>query len=161
MRRVGFTPLETIRRHKKAKMSLTGFTLIEIMIVVVIVVILITIAIPGILRSRVVANEAAALANLRTLNDACQVYHMNAQRYPDLLLDLSTVNPAYIDNVLGSGQKQGYQFDYALVDADHFTVNANPMHTGLLRGRYFYMDESGTIRANANEPAGPEDEIIR
>ena len=138
-----------------------AFTLIEIMIVVVIVIALVTMAVPGILRSRVVANEAAALANLRTLNDACQVYHMNAQRYPDLLLDLSTANPSYIDNVLGSGQKQGYQFVYALVDPDHFTVNANPIHTGLLRGRYFYMDESGTIRSNNSAPAGPEDEIIR
>ena len=144
-------------------MKRTGFTLMEIMIVVAIVIILITIAVPGILRSRVVANEAAALANLRTLNDACQTYHMNEQHYPDDLLVLSTAaNPPYIDNVLGSGKKQGYQFDYALgVDPDHFTVNANPTHTGLLRGRYFYMNESGTIRVNANEPAGPEDEIIR
>jgi len=142
-------------------MGRAGFTLIEIMITVAIVVILITIAIPGILRSRVTANEAAALASLRTLNDACQIYHMNEQRYPGLLSDLSSANPAYIDNVLGSGQKQGYQFDYAQVDPDHFTVNANPIHTGLLKGRYFYMDEGGTIRANANEPAGPEDEIIR
>ena len=142
-------------------MSRTGFTLIEIMIVVVIVIVLVTIAVPGILRSRVVANEAAALANLRTLNDACQSYHMNEESYPGALLDLSTANPAYIDNVLGSGQKQGYQFVYVRVDPDHFTVNANPMHTGLLRGRYFYMDESGTIRSNNSAPAGPDDEIIR
>ncbi len=143
-------------------MRRVGFTLIEIMIVVAIVIVLITVAVPGILRSRVVANEAAALANLRTLNDACQTYHMNEQRYPGLLSDLSIANPPYIDSVLGSGTRQGYQFIYELgADPDHFTVNANPTHTGLLRGRYFYMNESGTIRANANEPAGPEDEIIR
>lgn len=133
----------------------------EIMIVVVIVIVLTAIAIPGILRSRVTANEGVALANLRTLNDACQTYHMNEQRYPDSLLDLSSANPPYIDNVLGSGQKQGYQFVYTLVNPDHFTVNANPMHTGLLKGRYFYMDESGTIRSNNSAPAGPDDEIIR
>jgi type II secretory pathway pseudopilin PulG len=142
-------------------MSLTGFTLIEIMIVVVIVIVLTSIAIPGILRSRVTANEAAALTSLRTLNDACQIYHMNEQRYPDTLLDLSSANPAYIDNGLGSGQKQGYQFDYARVNPDHFTVNANPIHTGLLKGRYFYMDEDRTIRSNNSAPAGPDDEIIR
>jgi type II secretory pathway pseudopilin PulG len=141
-------------------MRRVGFTLIEIMIVVAIVIVLITIAVPGILRSRVAANEAAALANLRTLNDACQTYHMNEQRYPATLLDLSSAKPSYIDNVLGSGQKQGYQFVYVLVDPDHFTVNANPTHTGLLKGRYFYMDESGIIRANANEPAGPQDDIV-
>ncbi len=142
-------------------MRRAGFTLIEIMIVVAIVIVLTSIAIPGILRSRVTANEGATLANLRTLNDACQIYHMNEQRYPGALLDLSSANPAYIDNVLGSGQKQGYQFVYALVDPDHFTVNANPLHTGLLKGRYFYMDESGTIRSNNTTQAGPDDEIIR
>lgn len=133
----------------------------EIMIVMAIVIVLTVIAVPGILRSRVTANEGVALANLRTLSDACQTYHMNAQHYPDSLLVLSNANPPYIDNVLGSGQKQGYQFDYALVDPDHFTVNANPIHTGLLKGRYFYTDESGTIRSNNSAPAGPDDEIIR
>lgn len=42
-----------------------------------------------------------------------------------------------------------------------FTLHANPIHTGLLKGRYFYMDEMGIIRAKNDGPAGAEDEIVR
>lgn len=138
-----------------------GFTLIEIMIVVAVVIILTTVAVPSILRSRVAANEGAALANLKVLHDACQFYHMNEETYPGDLLSLSTANPSYIDSVLGSGQKQGYSFNYTLVNVDRFTVRANPIHTGLLQGRFFYMDESGVVRARIRRQAGPNDEIIR
>jgi prepilin-type N-terminal cleavage/methylation domain-containing protein len=137
-----------------------AFTLIEIMVVVAIVVILITIAVPNILRSRVVANEGAAIANLKTLASACQSYHIDNQKYPANLLDFSTATPPYIDNVLGSGLKQGYQFNYNSADPDHFTVNANSANTGLLKGRYFYIDESAAIRVRNDAPAGPTDEII-
>ena len=140
--------------------SRRAFTLVEIMVVVAIVMILIGIAVPNILRSRVTANEGAALANLKALNGACQSYHIDQQGYPESLSALSTATPSYIDNVLGSGQKQGYQFIYELIDSDHFIVHANPIHTGLLKGRYFYLDESGTIRVNKDSAAGPDDEII-
>jgi len=137
-----------------------AFTLMEIMVVVAIVIILVGIAIPNILRSRVAANEAAAMANLKAVGNSCQAYHIDQQSYPNSLLDLSTSNPPYIDNVLGSGEKQGYEFIYESTDADHFTIHANPIHTGLLKGRYFYLDESGTIRFKIDEPASINDEIV-
>ncbi len=137
-----------------------AFTLVEIMVVILIVSILVALAIPNILRSRVAANEGAAIANLRTLSTACQAYHIDQQVYPVSLETLSTANPPYIDNVLGAGSKQGYNFIYESSDGDHFTINANPAHAGLLKGRYFYLDESGSIRTRSDQPAGPEDEII-
>lgn len=137
-----------------------GFTLIEIMIVVAIVIVLVSMAVPNILRSRVVANEGAALANLKTLSSACQYYHIDNGSYPASLSVLAEANPPYIDNVLGAGTKQGYVFEYSRIDGDHFAVNADPLHTGLLKGRYFYLDESGTIRQNADSQAGPDDEIV-
>lgn len=139
-----------------------SFTLVEIMIVIAIVIVLVTIAVPGFLRSRVIANETAALTNCRAINNACQLYHLNQETYPPGLSSLiePISNPPYIDNTLASGRKQGYEFIYNLVDADHFTLNANPTTTGLLRGRYFYMDESGIIRAKSGGPAGPDDEIV-
>lgn len=146
--------------RERTKSMKRGFTLIEIMIVVAIVLIIITVAVPNILRSRVVANEGAAIANLKTLSTACQAYHIDNQSYPSLLSDLSGASPAYIDNVLGQGTKQGYQFIYELADADHFSIYADPLHTGLLKGRYFYLDESGAIRRNEDERAGPDDQII-
>lgn len=137
-----------------------AFTLVEIMIVVGIVIILITLAVPNILRSRVIANEGATLANLKAINNACQLYHINQEKYPDSLDVLANANPPYLDSTLASGKKQSYEFIYTLVSDDHFTVNANPTYTGLLKGRYFYMDETGIIRANSTGPAGPNDEII-
>lgn len=144
------------------KKSAKGFTLVEIMIVVAIVMTILTIAMPNFLRSRVIANETAALANCRSVNNACQLYHINQETYPNSFSDLiePASNPPYIDSTLASGRKQGYEFVYNLVDSGHFTLNANPLSAGLLKGRYFYMDESGVIRGKIDGPAGPTDEII-
>jgi prepilin-type N-terminal cleavage/methylation domain-containing protein len=137
-----------------------AFTLVEIMVVILILTVLIAISVPNILRSRVVANEGVAMANLKTLGTACQAYHIDQQAYPDSLQILATTKPVYIDNVFGSGKKQGYEFIYESSDPDHFSVHANPIHTGLLKGRYFYTDEGGTIRSRSDGPAGPDDQII-
>lgn len=159
-----FTPLEAGQRRWPTaacgSLPLTGFTLVEIMVVLLILSVLIAIAVPSILRSRVAANEGAAIATLKTLSTACQAYHIDQQVYPSGLQVLSTANPPYIDNALGSGKRQGYEFVYESADSDHFTVHANPTHTGLLKGRFFYLDESGGIRAHSDAPAGPDDEVI-
>jgi len=138
-----------------------GFTLVEIMIVVSLVVILVSLAAPGLLRSRVIANEGAAIGNLKAVNNACQLYHMDNNQYPDSLASLSVSTPPYLDSVLASGEKQSYSFAYNFVSNDSFTVNASPLSTGLLRGRYFYLDESGIIRAKSGSPAGPDDETVK
>jgi len=31
---------------------------------------------------------------------------------------------------------------------------------GLLKSRYFYLDETGIVRANSTEPAGPNDQVV-
>lgn len=140
-----------------------AFTLVEIMIVLAIAMVLIMLATPNILRSRVVANEGAAVANMRAINNGCQLYHINKETYPASLSDMvePESNPPYIDSNLARGRKQSYEFIYTLVDAGHFTLNANPTTTGLLKGRYFYMDESGIIRFKVGNPAGPDDEILK
>lgn len=137
-----------------------GFTLVEIMIVLSIVAILLTLAIPNLLRSRIVVNETAALANLKTISDASQLYYINQGNYPEGLLSLAESNIPYIDDTLASGEKQGYEFIYNLIDTQHFTINANPLPQALFKGRYFYTDETGIIRAKKDGPAGPEDEIV-
>ncbi len=51
-----------------------GFTLIELLIVVTIIAIVAAIAIPGLLRARMSANEAAAIGSMRTIVSAQQTY---------------------------------------------------------------------------------------
>ncbi|MFA5430327.1 MAG: type II secretion system protein [Candidatus Omnitrophota bacterium] len=139
-----------------------GFTLMEIMVVTSIVIILISFAVPNILRSRVIGMETSALGNLRALNNACQLYLLNMKNYPESLADMSQpkVDPPYIDPELVSGTKQGYSFVYRLAASDHFTVNANPTGFGLLQGRFFFMDESGLVRARKGGSAGADDPVL-
>lgn len=138
-----------------------GLTLVEMMLVIVIMIILITFVGPGILRSRIVANESSALANIKIISNACQLYHINAGTYPGDLATLSNTTPSYLDAQLGSGTKQRYQFIYTFVDEDNFTLRANPISSGLLQGRFFYTDQDGIIRAKTASEAGADDEIIR
>ena len=142
-----------------------GFTLIEIIIVVAIVMTLATLAISSVLRARHNANEMAAVASCRTLVTACQNFyaasypHIYPSELSDMVLPVS--DPPYIDSVLATGTKQGYNFTYELVDSESFTVNAAPVSSGKTGSRYFFSDESGTIRANATGPAGPDDAIVQ
>jgi prepilin-type N-terminal cleavage/methylation domain-containing protein len=96
-----------------------GFSLIELLVVVAIILTIAVIAIPSLLRSRIAANEAAAVASIRTLTTAEHAY---AETFPDLgytcnVGDLgppasgqpiSSTAGGIIDSVLASGVKQGY-----------------------------------------------------
>lgn len=53
---------------------LRGFTLVEIMIVAAIIALLAAISIPSILRSRITANEGAAIGNMQGLSTAVQTF---------------------------------------------------------------------------------------
>ena len=58
--------MKKAKKHTK-KHSKKGFSLIELLIVVAIILIIAAIAIPNLLRSRIAANEASAVATNRTL----------------------------------------------------------------------------------------------
>ena len=133
-------------RHK------AGFTLVEIMIVVAIIVLLAAIAIPGILRSRLSANEAGAVASLKTISWAATTYRAQNPSYPVNLSDLAISVPAYVDSVLGSGVKQGYQFNLS-GSTNTFNVTAAPVTQNITGVRTFYVDAGGVIRASANGTA--------
>lgn len=140
-----------------------GFTLVEIMIVISIIAVLVVIAVPNYLKSRITANETAAVANCLHVSNACQLYHINTETYPETLGDLigPKSNPPYVDSAVASGKKQGYEFVYNLENPGHFTLNANPVSIGIFKGRYFYIDEAATVHVKEGAPAGQDDPIFR
>lgn len=133
-----------------------GFTLVEIMVIITIIATLAAIAIPSFLRARIHANETAAIASLRTISTACVGFRsiQSPLSYPGNLSDLSTAVPPYIDPILGTGTKQGYNFDYNLVDANQYTCTASPITQNVTGIRTFFLDESGVIKVDnaAGEP---------
>ena len=144
-----------MRTHAK------GFTLIEIMIVVAIVATLAALAVSSMLRSRMNANEVAAITGCRTITAGSQNFYAssNPHTYPSVLTDLilPTSNPAYIDSVLASGTRQGYTYTYNLVDAEHFTLTSVPTSVGTTGNRRFFVDQTGVIRANLTADATATD----
>ena len=127
-----------------------GFTLVEIMIVVAIIILLAAIAIPNLLRARLNANESAAVGAVKTVVSAAISYRSVNTAYPANLSELSNADPEYIDDVLGSGDKQGYSFDLD-GDTNTFEVVAYPQTYQTTGVRSFFADESGVIRSTDAE----------
>ena len=126
-----------------------GFTLVEIMIVVAIIALLAAIAIPNLLRARHNANEGAAIGAMHTLVSACESFRaaQTPPVYPANLAALSAANPPYVDATLtAAAGRQGYNYTYALVNANQYTLNAAPLQAGVSGTRGFFADETGVIR---------------
>jgi prepilin-type N-terminal cleavage/methylation domain-containing protein len=136
--------------------SKKGFTLVEIMIVVAIIVLLAAIAIPNLLRARLSANEATAIAAMRTLSTAMESYRagQSPPAYPSALGSLSNATPPYIDSVLGGGLKAGYNFTLAGGNNTYSVVGA-PQTANVTGVRSFFVDQSGVVRVGTTSAGTP------
>jgi len=143
-----------------------GFSLIELLIVVAIILIIAAIAIPNLLRSKMAANEASAVATLRTYNTAIVSYSTTYNTDPGQ--NLSQLGPAttpsstaadLVDSLLGSATpvKSGYTFTYTAGGASAgvistYSITAQPQSSSTGQ-RYFFTDQSGVIRQTTNGTA--------
>jgi type IV pilus assembly protein PilA len=135
-----------------------GFSLIELLIVVAIILILAAIAIPNLLRSKIAANQASAVASLRTLNTSAYLFNTNYVIYPTALSSLapattpSSTTADLIDSVLATGVKSGYSFSWSGGGATGtYSITAVPVALNTTGTIYYYTDQSLVIRSN---PAG-------
>ncbi len=133
-----------------------GFTLVEIMIVVAIIVLLAAIAIPNLLRARLNANEATAIATMRTLSTAMESYRaaQTPPSYPANLSILNTSTPPYIDSALATGNKSGYTFTLS-AGTNTYTVTGTPQSVNVTGSRSFFVDSSGVVRVGTNSTGLP------
>jgi type IV pilus assembly protein PilA len=161
-----------------------GFSLIELLIVVAIILIIAAIAIPNLMRARMSANEASAVASMRSIFTAEAAYmaqgwsNPGAIGYSALLVDLgsSTCSPptstsaCQLDNALAGAStpgtaKSGYYFTYAPVTNGifntGFTLQGDPVQRGATGQRSFFVDQTGIIRQNLNQTAASADPAIQ
>jgi type IV pilus assembly protein PilA len=146
-----------------------GFSLIELLIVVTIILIISAIAIPNLMRSKMSANEAAAIGALKALTESAVMYSNSYGGFPHSIANLgpsgggtgtSSTAADLIDSGLATGVKSGYKFTFSVTGTDaagnvvSYGVTAVPVTPGSTGQRSFYTDQSGTIRV---APSGTAD----
>lgn len=132
-------------------MNNKGFSLVELLVVVIIIAIIAALAIPSLLASRRAANEASAIASMRSIHSA-QIAYFSAygsNRDYGSLANLGST--ALLDSLLGGAEttsKSGYTFTIsrpasapydvycATGLADDFTVTGS---------KDFLVDTSGVV----------------
>jgi len=108
--------------NRKLKRFQAGFSLIELLIVIAIILVIAAIAIPNFLRSRMAANEASAVENVRTITTASVIYSSTwGNGYPPTLSSLGGTGTTascdfanLVDPVIATAPytKSGYTLGY-------------------------------------------------
>lgn len=153
-----------------------GFSVMELMIVVTILLILAAIEIPNLLRSRMAANQAAAVANLKAIGAAEATYAVTYNRgYSSTLAQLGPSDrPAseqaadIIDGMLSGGLKGGYSYLYVpgpVVNGrvETYTLKAVPSTPCATGVEYYSLDpaSNSTVLTQSFQSAVQEDFIAQ
>ena len=143
---------QSMGRLTGSGMALTGLIMGYVSVALVpIVLIIVAIMVPGMLRSRQLANESAAVANLRTI-DAAEVNYFagdGAGKYGDID---ALVGARLIDNSFNR-TKSGYQYAIS-ADSSGYTATANPVTPNVARYG-FRATKDGTVRYSIDPTLAP------
>lgn len=149
-----------------------GFTLIELLLVTAVIAIIAAIGIPGLLRSRIAANEASAIGSLRAINSSQAAFATSCgdRLYAATLVVLGTAplagGPAFISpdlSVAAAITKSGYEVQIVGTPvpgteaascnggnlASGYRSTASPLLAGTTGVRYFWTNISGAIYTQA------------
>jgi prepilin-type N-terminal cleavage/methylation domain-containing protein len=153
-----------------------GFTLIELLIVVAIIGIIAAIAIPGLLRARMTANEAATVGSVRSIVSSQMNYAASAAHggYAPTLPRLGALCPnstvPFLSSELTAAvvvTKSGYEVEMqaasgagvgvddcnGMPTAGGFYITAVAVMPGVTGGRAFSANQVGSIWENAADGA--------
>ncbi len=141
----------------------SGFSLIELLIVIAIILIILSIALPQMSKSRMHAQEMAAIEELHTINQAQIQYQSEFGQFATTLNQLGPPTSAgaqegpqaagLIPANLAAGSASGYNFTVTQ-NAQGYAVVAVPKAFGSTGRRTFYSDPTGIVRENwGQDPA--------
>jgi len=152
-----------LSRLRQRRARERGFSLIELLIVIAIILIILSIALPQMSKSRMNAQEMAAIASLKTINTVQTQYMSQFGQFATSLAQLgppATAGAAegpqaagLIPGSLASGSTGGYNYTIT-GSGTAYAVSAVPKAFGSTGRRTFYTDQTGIIRQNwTQDPA--------
>ncbi|MBV9301015.1 MAG: prepilin-type N-terminal cleavage/methylation domain-containing protein [Acidobacteriaceae bacterium] len=155
--------ISSLRRRRASE---RGFSLIELLIVIAIILIILSIALPQMSKSRMHAQEMAAIAQIGTIQKAQVQYYSQFGQYATSLSQLGPPTSSgaaegpqsagLIPASLANGSSSGYNFTVAQTPTG-YAVSAVPKAFNSTGRRTFFSDQTGIIRENwGQDPATPQ-----
>ncbi len=152
-----------LSRLEKRQRRERGFSLIELLIVIAIILIILSIALPQMSKSRMNAQEMAAVAEISTINKAEVQYYSQFGQYATSLSQLGPPAASggaegpqaagLIPGNLASGASGGYNFTVTQ-SAQGYAATAVPKVFNSTGRRTFYSDQNGVTHQNwSQDPA--------
>jgi type IV pilus assembly protein PilA len=159
------------RYPQNERLRQAGFSLIELLIVIAIILIILSIALPQMSKSRMHAQEMAAIEEMGTINKAEIQYYSQFNQYATSLAQLgppatagAAEGPAaagLIPGSLASGAAGGYNFTITQTPQG-YAISAVPKAFGSTGRRTFYSDQTGIVRQNwTAEPATDKSDELK